>query len=100
MDLLSTLLHEMGSAMGFAEDQGRDVAGMTLQAGGGCCRGAQPSAETQVGLKQVQSVRSSDRRPRNQALFLPEWVRYAPTTNITGDVVTAGREPRRRVKRY
>src|SRR5205823_6416143 len=33
MDLLSTVLHEMGNAMGFAEDQGQDVAGMTLQAG-------------------------------------------------------------------
>jgi hypothetical protein len=33
MDLLSTLLHEFGNAMGFAEDQGQDVTGATLQAG-------------------------------------------------------------------
>ncbi len=33
MDLLTTVVHEMGNAMGFAEDQGQDVAGMTLQAG-------------------------------------------------------------------
>ena len=33
MDLLSTVVHEMGNAMGFAEDLGDDVAGMTLQAG-------------------------------------------------------------------
>ena len=33
MDLLSTVLHEMGNAMGFAEDHGQDVTGMTLSAG-------------------------------------------------------------------
>jgi hypothetical protein len=33
MDLLSTVLHEMGNAMGIAEDQGQDVTGMTLSAG-------------------------------------------------------------------
>jgi hypothetical protein len=33
MDLLTTVVHEMGNAMGFAEDLGDDVAGMTLQAG-------------------------------------------------------------------
>ena len=33
MDLLTTLVHEFGNAMGFAEDQGQDVAGATLQAG-------------------------------------------------------------------
>jgi hypothetical protein len=33
MDLLSTVLHELGNAMGFAEDQGQDVSGATLQAG-------------------------------------------------------------------
>ena len=33
IDLLTTVLHEMGNAMGFAEDQGRDVTGMVLQAG-------------------------------------------------------------------
>jgi hypothetical protein len=33
MDLLSTVLHELGNAMGFAEDTGQDVTGMTLQPG-------------------------------------------------------------------
>jgi hypothetical protein len=33
MDLLTTLVHEFGNAMGFAEDQGQDVSGATLQAG-------------------------------------------------------------------
>ena len=33
MDLLSTVLHEMGNAMGFAEDAGDDVTGRVLQAG-------------------------------------------------------------------
>src|SRR5262249_8173124 len=33
MDLLTTLLHELGNAMGFAEDNGEDVTGMTLAAG-------------------------------------------------------------------
>jgi hypothetical protein len=33
MDLLSTVLHEMGNAMGFNEDTGQDVTGMVLQAG-------------------------------------------------------------------
>ena len=33
MDLLSTVLHELGNAMGFAEDTGKDVTGMTLSAG-------------------------------------------------------------------
>jgi hypothetical protein len=33
MDLLSTVLHEMGNAMGFAEDRGQDVTGMMLQPG-------------------------------------------------------------------
>ena len=33
MDLLSTVLHELGNAMGFAEDNGQDVTGMTLAAG-------------------------------------------------------------------
>ena len=33
MDLLSTVLHEMGNAMGIAEDHGDDVAGMVLAAG-------------------------------------------------------------------
>src|SRR5262249_14421137 len=28
IDLLTTVLHEMGNAMGFPEDQGRDVTGM------------------------------------------------------------------------
>src|SRR5258708_6462589 len=51
MDLLSTVLHELGNAMGFAEDTGQDVAGMTLQAGERRVPvgGMQPSAETQVG---------------------------------------------------
>jgi hypothetical protein len=31
--LLTTLVHELGNAMGFAEDQGQDVSGATLQAG-------------------------------------------------------------------
>jgi hypothetical protein len=33
MDLLTTVVHELGNAMGFAEDQGQDVSGATLQAG-------------------------------------------------------------------
>ena len=33
MDLLSTVLHELGNAMGFAEDLGNDVAGKVLSAG-------------------------------------------------------------------
>jgi hypothetical protein len=33
MDLLSTVLHELGNAMGFAEDAGQDVTGATLPAG-------------------------------------------------------------------
>jgi hypothetical protein len=33
MDLLTTVIHELGNAMGFAEDQGQDVSGATLQAG-------------------------------------------------------------------
>ena len=33
MDLLSTVLHELGNAMGFAEDQGQDVMGAALQPG-------------------------------------------------------------------
>jgi Ca2+-binding RTX toxin-like protein len=33
MDLLSTVLHELGNAMGFAEDTGQDVTGMVLQPG-------------------------------------------------------------------
>jgi hypothetical protein len=33
MDLLTTVSHEMANAMGFAEDHGQDVTGMTLQAG-------------------------------------------------------------------
>jgi hypothetical protein len=33
MDLLSTVLHELGNVMGFAEDTGADVTGMVLQAG-------------------------------------------------------------------
>ncbi len=33
MDLLSTVLHELGNAMGFAEDQGQDVTGMVLLPG-------------------------------------------------------------------
>jgi hypothetical protein len=33
MDLLTTVVHEMGNAMGFAEDAGDDVAGVTLKAG-------------------------------------------------------------------
>jgi uncharacterized repeat protein (TIGR01451 family) len=33
MDLLSTVVHELGNVMGFAEDPGQDVTGATLQAG-------------------------------------------------------------------
>jgi hypothetical protein len=33
MDLLSTVLHEMGNAMGFPEDAGQDVTGNVLAAG-------------------------------------------------------------------
>jgi hypothetical protein len=33
IDLLTTVLHELGNAMGFAEDQGQDVTGATLEAG-------------------------------------------------------------------
>jgi hypothetical protein len=33
MDLLSTVLHEMGNAMGFSEDLGQDVTGQVLAAG-------------------------------------------------------------------
>jgi hypothetical protein len=33
MDLLTTVLHELGNAMGFAEDQGQDVTGAVLQPG-------------------------------------------------------------------
>jgi hypothetical protein len=33
MDLLTTVVHEMGNAMGFSEDHGHDVMGMVLQAG-------------------------------------------------------------------
>ena len=33
MDLLTTVLHELGNAMGLAEDQGQDVTGATLEAG-------------------------------------------------------------------
>ncbi|MDE3195318.1 MAG: hypothetical protein KGN84_03170, partial [Acidobacteriota bacterium] len=33
MDLLSTVLHELGNAMGLPEDQGQDVTGMVLSAG-------------------------------------------------------------------
>jgi hypothetical protein len=33
MDLLSTVLHELGNVMGFPEDTGADVTGMVLQAG-------------------------------------------------------------------
>jgi hypothetical protein len=33
MDLLSTVLHEMGNAMGFPEDTGQDVTGKVLAAG-------------------------------------------------------------------
>jgi hypothetical protein len=33
MDLLTTVVHEMGNAMGFPEDRGHDVMGMVLQAG-------------------------------------------------------------------
>jgi hypothetical protein len=33
IDLLSTVLHEMGNAMGFAEDTGQDVTGQILAAG-------------------------------------------------------------------
>jgi len=33
MDLLTTVLHELGNAMGFPEDAGQDVAGMSLAAG-------------------------------------------------------------------
>jgi hypothetical protein len=33
MDLLSTVLHEMGNAMGFPEDTGQDVTGQVLAAG-------------------------------------------------------------------
>jgi hypothetical protein len=33
MDLLSTVLHEMGNAMGFPEDTGQDVTGDVLAAG-------------------------------------------------------------------
>jgi hypothetical protein len=33
MDLLTTVLHELGNAMGFAEDQGHDVASDTLAPG-------------------------------------------------------------------
>jgi hypothetical protein len=33
MDLLSTVLHEMGNAMGFPEDTGQDVTGNVLAAG-------------------------------------------------------------------
>jgi Ca2+-binding RTX toxin-like protein len=54
-DLLTTVVHEMGNAMGFAEDLGQDVAGMTLQAGERRVPvpvgPAQPSAETQPGPK-------------------------------------------------
>src|SRR5262249_60418790 len=35
IDLLTTVLHELGNAMGFAEDQGQDVTGATLEAGVG-----------------------------------------------------------------
>jgi hypothetical protein len=33
MDLLTTVVHELGNAMGFPEDHGHDVMGMVLQAG-------------------------------------------------------------------
>jgi hypothetical protein len=33
MDLLTTVMHEMGNAMGFSEDHGRDVMSDTLQTG-------------------------------------------------------------------
>ena len=33
MDLLSTVLHELGNAMGLSEDQGQDVTGRVLEAG-------------------------------------------------------------------
>jgi len=49
MDLLTTVLHEMGNAMGFAEDTNQDVTGMVLSAGVRTLPGVNPPASTGAG---------------------------------------------------
>ena len=53
MDLLSTVLHELGNAMGFAEDAGQDVTGATLQAG---LRRLPSGADTTNGVSTVAAA--------------------------------------------
>jgi hypothetical protein len=65
MDLLSTVLHELGNAMGFAEDTGQDVTGMTLSAGLRRLPTGDPSlngtaAGALVQTSQIGNVPSSD----------------------------------------
>ncbi len=48
MDLLTTVLHELGNAMGIPETRGQDVMGMTLPAGARHLPLIDPSRETHV----------------------------------------------------
>jgi hypothetical protein len=64
MDLLTTMVHEMGNAMGFPEDQGQDVAGATLQAG-----------ERRVPVRETQPLAETQARSEQQAVTGPSFMR-------------------------
>jgi hypothetical protein len=65
MDLLSTVLHELGNAMGFPEDLGQDVTGMFLQAGTRILPGPQSTFAQPSWLDNVlnNTVQDSNRKP-------------------------------------
>src|SRR5262249_35379835 len=60
MDLLTTVVHELGNAMGFAEDQGQDVTGATLQPGIRRVPAVAPMPPTVVHLLAAASAAGTD----------------------------------------
>jgi Ca2+-binding RTX toxin-like protein len=63
MDLLTTVLHEMGNAMGFPEDHGMDVTGMSLQAG----------VRELPGANSAQSSVAPGLVPDEPSILAPQW---------------------------
>ena len=95
MDLLSTVLHELGNAMGFAEDTGQDVAGMTLQAGERRVpvEGTQPSAAPN-GPGVATPTTDERATPRaDLSALMALWPTTLPSTDVPAFISDGGGKP-------
>ncbi|HEU5018644.1 MAG TPA: hypothetical protein VFT69_11815, partial [Pseudolabrys sp.] len=92
MDLLSTVLHELGNVMGFAEDTGADVTGMILQAGVRRLPdfGVGPESTT---TSSTPAPHAAPSFPASQLEVAPpviRWDRAVPGVVPSGDGLTGG----------